>query len=501
MNPDHAERGRGRRLFAAPARRRRRSGGRPPRSESSIERVAVNTKLNSKLNRESNRKLNRELNRKKKVAVITLGCPKNQVDSEVLAGELRRNGAVLTSDPAAADDIVINTCGFVEDAKQESIDAILEAVRLKRKGPGGPRVVVWGCLAERYRGALAAEMPEVDAFFGVEPFGALGRYILGGSYRWSADAHCGRVLSTPPHTAYLKIADGCDHACTFCAIPLFKGKYRSRPLRGLIREAEALAGRGVRELILVAQDTTAYGRDLGGGITLARLLKRLVRVPGVEWIRVLYGHPAHVDDALIDVLAEEPKICKVLDLPLQHVSDPVLRAMGRGTTKASTMRLIETLRALVPDLAIRTTFITGFPGETESRFDELVRFVREARFERAGVFAFSPEEGTRAGRLRRTATAAEGRRRAAALMRVQKSACAAFHRSLEGRTLPVIVDGTDAGRRLPVGRTQWDAPEVDASVWIRGTVRTGRIEPVTITGSSAYDLLGKAASGRGKIRR
>jgi ribosomal protein S12 methylthiotransferase len=438
------------------------------------------------------------MNKRKKAAIITLGCPKNQVDSEVLAGELRKHGIVLTPDPEKADDILINTCGFVEDAKKESIDAILDAVRLKRKGPaggsGGPRVVVWGCLSERYRDTLAAEIPEVDACFGVEPFEALGRYILGGRYRWSEAAYCGRVPSMPPHTAYLKIADGCDHACTFCAIPLFKGKYRSRPVRGLLREAESLADRGAKELILIAQDTTAYGRDLGGGMTLARLLKRLVRVPGLEWIRILYGHPAHVDDALIDVMAGEPKICKYLDLPLQHISDPVLKAMGRGMSKAGTVRLIETLRALIPHLTLRTAFITGFPGETESRFDELVRFVREARFERVGVFAFSPEEGTRAARLRPTVPAVEAKRRAGILMRRQKSVSAKFHRGLEGKVLPVLVDGTDVGRRLSYGRTRGDAPEIDATVWIRGNLRPGRIVPVRIEGSSAFDLMGTAAS-------
>jgi ribosomal protein S12 methylthiotransferase len=437
--------------------------------------------------------------KRKKVAIITLGCPKNQVDSEVLAAELKRHGAVLTADPEEADDILINTCGFIRDAKQESIDAILNAVRLKarsgrtragRSRTGGPRVVVWGCLAERYGDALAAEIPEADAFFGVEPFKALGRYIIGAHYRWSEAGRCGRVLSTAPHTAYLKIADGCDHACSFCAIPLFKGKYRSRPVRGLVREAQSLADRGVKELILIAQDTTAYGRDLGGGVTLARLLKRLVRVSGIEWIRILYGHPAHVDDTLIDAMAGEPKICKYLDLPLQHISDPVLKAMGRGMSKIATIRLIETLRALIPGLTLRTAFITGFPGETESRFDELARFVAEARFERMGVFAFSPEEGTRAAGLKPAVPATVAKQRAGQLMRIQKSLSSKYHRSLEGKVLPVLVDGIDRRRRLCFGRTPGDAPDIDATVWVRGKAGPGRIVPVRIEGSSAYDLMG-----------
>lgn len=446
------------------------------------------------------------VNKKRKVAIITLGCPKNQVDSEVLAGELRRHGAVLTADPEEADDICVNTCGFIRDAKQESIDAILEAVRVRdragRSGAARPRVAVWGCLSERYRDALPLEIPEVDAYFGVEPFRSLGRYIIGDRYRWSEAGRRGRVLSTPPHTAYLKIADGCDHSCSFCAIPLFKGKARSRPQAGLVREAESLADRGVKELVLIAQDTTAYGRDLGGKASLARLLKRLVRIRGIEWIRVLYGHPAHVDDALIDTLAGEPKICKYLDLPLQHVSDPVLKAMGRGMTKAAVVRLIETLRALVPGLTLRTAFITGFPGETESRFQELARFVREVRFERVGVFAFSPEEGTRAASLRPAVPAATAKRRADALMRIQKTLSSEYHRSLRGKVLPVLVDGTDRRRGLRVGRTQGDAPEIDAAVWVRGRAVPGRIVPVRIEASSAYDLTGTVVSpaSRGMAR-
>ncbi|MBN2201220.1 30S ribosomal protein S12 methylthiotransferase RimO [bacterium] len=440
---------------------------------------------------------------KRKVAIITLGCPKNQVDSEVLAGELRRHGAVLTADPEKADDICINTCGFIREAKQESIDAILEAVRIRDKAGRSravrPRVVVWGCLSERYRDALPLEIPEADAYFGVEPFRALGRYIIGTRYRWSEAGRCGRVLSTPPHTAYLKIADGCDHACSFCAIPLFKGKYRSRPQAGLVREAESLAARGVKELILIAQDTTAYGRDLGGKASLARLLKRLVRIEGIEWIRILYGHPAHVDDALIDAMAAEPKVCKYLDLPLQHISDPLLKAMGRGMTKADVIRLIENLRALVPGLTLRTAFITGFPGETETRFEELARFVREVRFERMGVFTFSLEEGTRAFALRPAVPSATAKRRARVLMRIQKSLSAEYHRSLEGKVIPVLVDGTDRRRRLCVGRTPGDAPEIDATVWVRGKAGPGRIVPVRIDGSSAYDLTGTVvppAAGR-----
>jgi ribosomal protein S12 methylthiotransferase len=435
----------------------------------------------------------------RKVSLITLGCPKNQVDSEVLAGELRRNGAQLVREPENADVILINTCGFVADAKRESIDAILKAVRLKKNGRK-PKVVAWGCLAERYKKDIRKEIPEVDAFFGVEPYEAVGRYILGDGYRWSEKAYCGRTLSTLPHTAYLKVADGCDHACTFCAIPLFKGKTRSRTVASLVREAESLADRGVRELILVAQDTTAYGMDLNDGSTLVRLLEKLVRIRGIEWIRILYGHPSHVDDSLMDAVANEPKICKTLDLPLQHAADPMLAAMGRGTSKNAAEKLIGKLRAKIPDLVLRTAFIVGFPGETEAMFEELVEFVRRMRFERMGVFVYSPEEGTRAygleGAVRKPTTA----RRHRTLMELQRTLSERINRALESKILPVIVDGFDPEQRLYYGRTQGDSPDIDQTVWIRGDVRVGTIVPVKIEGSSAYDLAGFVSSHTGKKR-
>jgi ribosomal protein S12 methylthiotransferase len=428
--------------------------------------------------------------------LITLGCPKNQVDSEVLAGELTRGGAILTRDAGAADTILINTCAFTADAKQESINAILEAVRL-RDGAKKPRVAVWGCLPARYSSALAKEMPEVDRFFGVEPFKALGRYILGPRYCWSERAFHGRIASTAGHTAYLKISEGCDHRCTFCAIPLFKGRARSRTLRSLAAEAEALADRGVKELVLVAQDTTAYGRDLEGSPGLPGLIRRLARIRGIAWIRILYGHPAHVDDALIECMASEPKVCRALDIPLQHISDPVLAAMGRRTSAASIRRLVEKLRTRIPGIVLRTTFITGFPGETEARFEELVRFVRDTRFERLGAFAYSPEEGTRAFRLAGRAPKAVAERRRTRLLREQRGIAARINRALESRILDVLVDGFDREQHLHFGRTQGDAPEVDQTVWIRGRAAAGRFIRVSIEGSSAYDLIGRAVESDG----
>jgi ribosomal protein S12 methylthiotransferase len=455
------------------------------------------------------------MNQKQKIALITLGCPKNQVDSEVLAGELRRGGAEFVGDPRNADTILINTCGFVADAKSESIEAILDAVRLRKNGrrsrsgsrprgemnPGnarGPRVVVWGCLSERYKDEIRRELPEVDAFFGIEPFKDIGRYILGDGYRWSQKAFCGREPSTLPHTAYLKIADGCDHRCTFCAIPSFKGKYRSRSIPGLVREAEALAGRGVKELILIAQDTTAYGRDLEDGSDLVRLLKKLVRIGGIEWIRILYGHPAHLNDALIDTVAGEPRICKTLDLPLQHISDPMLKAMGRGMSGASTERLITRLRNRIPGLVLRTAFIVGFPGETEAMFGELLDFIRRTRFERLGAFEYSPEEGTRAFGLKGAVRKPTAHRRYRMLMEAQQEIAEGINRTLVSKIVPVIVDGLDPSRRLAFGRTQGDSPDIDQAVWIQGRVRPGDIVPVRIEGYSAYDLAGTAVPAKPK---
>lgn len=447
------------------------------------------------------------MKQKQKIALITLGCPKNQVDSDVLAGELLRGGAAVVHDPRKADTILINTCGFVADAKSESIGAILDAVRLKGNGgrplsTGGseagrgpkktrtPKVVVWGCLSERYRDEIRRELPEVDAFFGIEPFQPLGRYILGEGYRWSPKAFCGRIPPALPHAAYLKIADGCDHRCTFCAIPLFKGGMRSRSIPGLAAESEALADRGVKELILVAQDTTAYGRDLKDGTSLVRLLRRLTRIRGIEWIRILYGHPAHVDDALIETVAGESKICKALDLPLQHISDPMLKAMGRGMSRASTERLIDRMRKRIPGLTLRTAFIAGFPGETGAMFEQLLDFVRRTRFERLGAFEYSPEEGTAAFGIKGRVPKPTIRRRRRMLMETQRGIAEEINRSLVSRTVPVIVDGWDPKQKLFHGRTQGDAPEIDQTVWIRSKTRPGEIVPVRIEGSSAYDLAG-----------
>ncbi len=426
----------------------------------------------------------------KKIAVVTLGCPKNQVDSEVIAGELVRGGMALVNDIEKADTILINTCGFIEAAKKESIEAILKAVELKKNG-GERKIVVCGCLSQRYKGKIEKEIPEVDAYFGVEPFDEVGRFLLGSSYVWDEKAFGRRILPILSHTAYLKIADGCDHGCTFCAIPMIKGSYKSRSIDNLIDEAKALVNRGVKELILVAQDTTAYGSDLKDGTDLVSLLKQLVLIDNLHWIRIMYTYPDSVTDELIEVISREEKICKYLDVPFQHISDSVLKAMGRRSRKESIERLITKLRNMVPGIVLRTTFIVGFPGETDEMFQELVDFVQRARFERMGVFVYSPEEGTKAYHMKSTVPKKVAEERYRILMEIQKEISADINCSLESKTFPVIVDGYDKSQELFFGRTQGDAPDVDQTVWIKGKTSIGEIVHVKIEGSSAYDLMGR----------
>lgn len=416
------------------------------------------------------------------------------MDSEVLAGELVKGGVTLVGDAEEADIVAVNTCGFIEEAKKESIEAILRAVALKQNGRER-KVYVWGCFSERYRGEIEKEIPEVDGYFGVEPYDEIGRLLLGASYRWREDAFGRRILSTSPHTAYLKIADGCDHLCTFCAIPLIKGKYRSRSLDSLVKETRRLVRKGVKEIILVAQDTTAYGSDRDDGSNLVTLLNRLVSINGLRWIRIMYAHPSHVSEELIDVMASEEKICRYLDIPLQHISDEMLKAMGRGTRREFVENLIESLRRRIPGLVLRTTFIVGFPGETDSMFRELVAFVRATRFERMGVFVFSPEEGTKAYGFGSVVPREKAEERYGMLMEVQQEVSRQINRSLETSVLPVIIDGYDKNQDLFYGRSEGDGLEVDQMVWVKGEVAVGEIVPVRIEASSAYDLMGEVFRG------
>src|SRR5918994_6731410 len=342
-----------------------------------------------------------------KVGFVSLGCPKNLVDSEVMMGRLQANGYEITADDSEEDTVVVNTCGFIDSAKQESIEAILEAAKLKTGGTA-TRLVVAGCLVERYRDELKAEMPEVDAFIGTSQINeilsvcdpqtntrSLPVIPLGNqSATYLYDESTPRVLATPSHYAYIKIAEGCDRPCGFCFIPQMRGHFRSRRFGSIVAEAHQLAEEGVKELILVAQDSSRYGEDLGKPDALAGLLRELSRTEGIEWVRVMYTYPTHISESFLDVLAEEPKAVKYLDMPLQHASQNVLKLMKRGGNRKSLERLIERVRQRVPGIAVRTTFISGFPGETEADYEELLSFITNVEFDRVGVFTYSDEEGT-----------------------------------------------------------------------------------------------------------
>ncbi len=429
--------------------------------------------------------------RRRKAAVVTLGCPKNQVDSEVLAGLLRNACMDLVNDMRQADLVLINTCGFIRDAIEESHAVIEDAVHLKNEGCV-KQVIVAGCLPARFPGRIETAFPGVDRCFGVEPFREIQRFLNHAAPKMRGSFFAQRILSTPPHLAYLKIADGCGHRCTFCTIPMIKGPYRSRPANDIVAEARMLVQKGVKELTLVAQDSTAYGSELNDGFTLEDLVRQLDGLDGLQWIRVMYGHPDHLTDAWIDVLAEDNHVCRYLDVPLQHIADSVLTAMGRGRKRSEMESLIETVRSRAPGIGIRTTFIVGFPGETDAAFDELIRFVETVQFDRLGVFIFSPEEGTRASTLQQTVPQAVAEERYNVLMQVQQHIAEEANRSLKGQILPVMVDGYDPEQKLSFGRCEKDAWEIDQTVWIHGALPPGEIVPVRIEASSAYDLLGSA---------
>ena len=390
----------------------------------------------------------------KKVGFISLGCPKNLVDSEVMMGHLQQNGYQITPDAADAETVVVNTCGFIDSAKKESIDAILEAARLKTEG-GAKRLIVAGCLVERYRDELKSEMPEVDAFIGTNqindiltvadpstntrnlPVVQLGNQ----SATYLYDDSTPRVLATPSYYAFVKIAEGCDRPCAFCFIPQMRGHFRSRRFGSIVAEAHQLAEEGVKEIILVAQDSSRYGEDLGKPDALARLLRELARVDGIEWVRVMYTYPTHISDAFLDVIAEEPRAVKYLDMPLQHASQNVLKLMKRGGNRQSLERLIERVRKRVPGIAVRTTFITGFPGETEADFEELMSFMKNVEFDRVGVFTYSDEEGTPAFELSNKVPARVAARRRTALMKQQARISRRRNKQRVGDVVRVLFEG------------------------------------------------------------
>lgn len=428
----------------------------------------------------------------KKINVITLGCSKNTVDSEHLMARLAAAGyeVLFDSDRTDAKVVVINTCGFIGDAKQESVDMILRAAAAKNAGKI-ERLFVIGCLSERYADSLRAELPEVDGFFGARTWDGIAR-ALGAAEDPALATE--RHLSTPRHYAYLKISEGCNWKCGYCAIPLIRGGHVSVPMEELEEEARKLAAGGVKELIVIAQDTTYYGLDLYGKRRLAELLRRLCRIDGIEWIRLHYAYPTAFPDEVIEAMASEPKICKYLDIPFQHISDAQLSAMHRRHTKAEAYALVKKLRGAIPDLALRTTLLVGYPGETEADFTELEQFVRDVRFERLGVFAYSEEEGTYSAReLADDVPEEVKQQRVERIMTLQNDIARENNLRRVGRTERVLIDSRQGD--YYVGRTQYDSPEVDQEILIPAAERRllrGHFYEIRIDGAADYDLYGKA---------
>ncbi len=434
---------------------------------------------------------------KEKLALISLGCAKNLVNSEQMLCLLDDAGYPLVSDPAQADGVIINTCGFIDDAKSEAIDTILEMARLREAGTLR-KIIVTGCLPQRYRDEIKAELPEVDAMVGVGSFADIVSVVeetfsQGASARFGDKNapvdEVGRYLTTGPGWAYLKIAEGCSNCCSFCAIPAIRGRYRSRPMENILAEARALAEAGVKELLVIAQDITRYGTDLYGAPKLAELCRRLSEIQGVRWLRLHYLYPDAFTEELIDEIAGNEKIVKYLDIPIQHIDDTILQAMNRRGTGAEIRALLQTLRARIPGLVLRTSLITGFPGETEAQFEALCDFLREARIERVGVFPYSPEEGTLAERLPDRVDEEVARRRAELVMELQEGIMEDYSGAQIGKRLTVLCTGTEGGYRT--GRSYADSPDVDGTVYFEGDCTPGEFCTVQITGLMDGELLGE----------
>ena len=425
---------------------------------------------------------------RKKVNLITLGCSKNQVDSEVLLTQLRGNGIEATheSDSEDAQVVIINTCGFIDNAKQESIDTILRYVDAKSDGLV-EKVYVTGCLSERYRTDLEKEIPDVDGWFGTRDLSRLLK-VFRADYKKELVGE--RILTNPGHYAYLKISEGCDRPCSFCAIPLMRGKHVSRPMEELVLEAKNLAKQGTKELLLIAQDSTYYGLDLYRKRNLAELMRKLSDVEGIEWIRLHYAFPSGFPMDVLDVMNERPNICKYLDIPLQHGSTRMLQLMRRGTTREKTEGLLSDIRSKVPDIAIRTTFIVGHPGETAADFKEMLSFIERSRFERAGMFTYSHEENTHAGSMEDDVSAAVKKKRADELMELQAGISRELNDTKVGKTFKVLIDRREGGEYI--GRTEHDSPEVDNEVIVHAEehLRIGDFARITIDAAAEFDLTG-----------
>ena len=444
-----------------------------------------------------------------KIGVVSLGCPKNLVDSETMLGLIHEENYEITNDPSEAEIIIVNTCGFIESAKEESINTILQMAEYKKSG-SCKYIIVTGCLSQRYAEELFNELPEADAIAGVEVYDEIGsiiKRVMNGErfimlerskpdvIYTSKETFLPRILTTPSYTAYLKIAEGCDNCCSYCAIPKIRGPYRSKPMEQVLKEAKALADNGVKELIVVAQDTTRYGEDLPGGkLLLADLLKELNKIESLKWIRVMYCYPNNFTDELIETFASLDKVCKYVDLPLQHASNRLLASMNRYDTREEVKTLLAKLRKRIPGIVIRTTFIVGFPGETDADFEELKEFVEQQRFENAGVFAYSQEEGTVAGAMPNQIPDEIKQERYHELMALQAQISEEIHKDTEGQTLEVLVEGIEEdGSGLHYGRSYREAPDIDGLVFIEnpGDIKPGCFVKVNILQGFTYESVGE----------
>lgn len=444
-----------------------------------------------------------------KIGIVSLGCPKNLVDSETMLGLIHEEKYEITNDPSEAEIIIVNTCGFIESAKEESINTILQMAEYKKSG-SCKYIIVTGCLSQRYAEELFNELPEADAIAGVEVYDEIGsiiKRVMNGErfimlerskpdvIYTSKETFLPRILTTPSYTAYLKIAEGCDNCCSYCAIPKIRGPYRSKPMAQVLKEAKALADNGVKELIVVAQDTTRYGEDLPGGkLLLADLLKELNKIESLKWIRVMYCYPNNFTDELIETFASLDKVCKYVDLPLQHASNRLLASMNRYDTREEVETLLAKLRKRIPGIVIRTTFIVGFPGETDADFEELKEFVEQQRFENAGVFAYSQEEGTVAGAMPNQIPDEIKQERYHELMALQAQISEEIHKDTEGQTLEVLVEGIEEdGSGLHYGRSYREAPDIDGLVFIEnpGDIKPGCFVKVNILQGFTYESVGE----------
>lgn len=439
---------------------------------------------------------------KNKIGIISLGCPKNRVDSEVILGQLQKEKYTISDDTSQCDIFIINTCGFIESAKQESIDTILEIAELKKTAKL-KYLIVAGCLAQRYGEELFNSLPEADGIIGTDVFPEIvaiieeikkGKRVICTERGEPIKCAYPRVLTTPKHYAYLKIAEGCNNCCSYCIIPKIRGTYKSKPFEAVIEEAKTLAQRGIKELILVAQDTTLYGKDLYGKLRLPELLRELSKIPGIQWIRLMYMYPNSFTDELIECFASLPKLVKYVDIPLQHASNRVLKEMNRNDTKEDVGNLLKKLRAKVPGIVIRTTFIVGFPGETEQDFQELCDFVEEQKFENAGVFQYSKEEGTFAGGRKDQIAKKIKEKHYNTLMSLQAKISETNNQKLEGKIFDVIIEGySEEDKNLAYGRFYGQAPEIDGNIFIENVknIPVGEFVRVKITQGFAYEIVGE----------